>query len=86
VLRSSLPPKLGPAKRIPPTSFSNYLLESIWIELIIPYDMLPHHKKAKQNTIGITKGTSVKLPHHMGHLLAYPMKNETPLIHHTIEC
>ncbi len=27
-LHSNLPPKLGPAKRIPPISFSNYLLES----------------------------------------------------------
>jgi hypothetical protein len=28
MLRSSLPPELGPAKKIPLASFSNYLLES----------------------------------------------------------
>jgi hypothetical protein len=47
VLRSSLPPKLGPAKRISFVSFSNYLLKNTIIEPTIPYGLLPHHKRAK---------------------------------------
>jgi hypothetical protein len=31
------------------------------------------------------KGASVKLPHHKGLVLAYPMENEMPFVHHTIE-
>jgi hypothetical protein len=45
----------------------------------------PSIKGAKQNTIGVTKETNVKLPHHKGFLLVYSMKNEMPLIHHVIK-
>jgi len=61
------------------------LTKKVGIEPTIPYGMLSHHKKAKQNTIGITRGTSVKLPHYRGLVLAYLMKNETSFIHHAIE-
>jgi hypothetical protein len=44
--------------------------------------MLPHHKGAKQNTIGIIKNNKCKLPHHKGLVLAYLIENEMPLVHH----
>jgi hypothetical protein len=44
--------------------------------------MLPHHKGAKQNTIGIIKITNDKLSHHKGLVLAYVIENEMPLVHH----
>ncbi len=47
--------------------------------------MFPHHKGAKRDTIGVTKGTSAKLPHYPSLRLAYPMENEMPLIYHLAE-
>jgi len=41
-------------------------------------------KGANQYTIEITIGTNVKVSHHRGHVLTYPMKNEMPFIHHII--
>jgi hypothetical protein len=47
------------------------------------YALSPHHKGGKENTIGVTKRASVKLPHCTGLVLAYLMENEMPLVHHT---
>jgi hypothetical protein len=46
------------------------------------YAMLPYHEKAKRDTIGITRETSAKLPHHLGHVLSYPMENKMPFVYH----
>jgi hypothetical protein len=77
--------KLRPAKKTPLISLPNHLLESIWIKSMFPYALLPHHKGVKWNTIGITKRASAKVPHCMGHVLAYPMENKMSLVHHSIE-
>jgi hypothetical protein len=45
---------------------------------------MSHYKGAKQNTIGVTKGTNIKLSHHRGLVLTYPMENETPLVPHAV--
>jgi hypothetical protein len=47
--------------------------------------MLPRHEGAKQDTIGVTRGTSAKLPHHKDLVPTYLMENKTPFIHHTKE-
>jgi hypothetical protein len=52
---------------------------------MFPYASLPCHKGAKQDTIGVIKGTNAKLPHHRGLLLVYQMENETPLVRHAVE-
>jgi hypothetical protein len=52
---------------------------------MFPYALSPRRKDAKQDTIGVAKETSAKLPHCMGHALTYPMENEMPFVHHTIE-
>jgi hypothetical protein len=52
---------------------------------VFPYAPLSHHERAKQNTIGVLKGTNAKLPLHRGLALAYPMENKTPFIHHIIK-
>jgi hypothetical protein len=52
---------------------------------MIPYALLPCHKGAKQDTIGVTRGTNVKLSHHRGPMLTNLMENETPFLHHTKE-
>jgi hypothetical protein len=49
------------------------------------YALLPHHEGAKRNTIGVTRGTSAKLPHHNNHVLTYSMENETPFVHHVVK-
>jgi hypothetical protein len=49
------------------------------------YALLPYHEEAKQDTIGVVRGANVKLPHYTGLVLTYPMENEMPLVHHTIE-
>jgi hypothetical protein len=46
---------------------------------------LPRHEEAKQDTIGVVGGPSAKLPHCMGLVLTYQMKNEMPIVHHIIE-
>jgi hypothetical protein len=51
---------------------------------MFPYAMLPHHEGAKQDTIGVIKRTNVKLPHHRGLMLSYPMENKMPFAHHAI--
>jgi len=40
---------------------------------------------AKQDTIGVTKGTNVKQPHHRGPLLIFLMENKKPFIHCVVE-
>jgi hypothetical protein len=45
----------------------------------------PCHEGAEQNTIGVTKGINVKLPHYTNVALAYPVENKMPLVHHTIK-
>jgi hypothetical protein len=52
---------------------------------MFPYAMLPYHERAKWYTIGITRGTSAKLPHHWGHVLTYPMENKMPFVHHVVK-
>jgi hypothetical protein len=47
--------------------------------------MSPHHKEAKQDTIGVVRKVSAKLPHCTGLALAYPMENKMSLVHHAIE-
>jgi hypothetical protein len=36
------------------------------------------------DTIGVTRGTNAKIPHHKNQVLVYPMENETPLVHHIV--
>jgi hypothetical protein len=55
----NLSPKFGLVKKTPLTSFINRLLENVSIEFAFPYAPLPYHKGAKQDTIGVTKGTNV---------------------------
>jgi hypothetical protein len=43
---------------------------------------LPHHEKAKRDTIGVANAI---LPHSTSLALIYPMENEMPLIHHVVE-
>jgi hypothetical protein len=43
------------------------------------------HKGTNQNTIGVTKITNVKLPHHKNPMTTYQMENEMSIVHHTIE-
>jgi hypothetical protein len=52
---------------------------------MFPCASLPCHEGAKRNTIGVTKGANVKLPHHRGLALIYPMENEMPLVCHVVE-
>jgi hypothetical protein len=47
--------------------------------------LLLRHEGAKRNTIGVTKKTNAKLPHHNDHVSAYSMENETPLAHHAVK-
>jgi len=49
------------------------------------YALLPNHERAKQHTNGVIKKTIVKLPHHRGVVLGYPMENKMPLAHHAIK-
>jgi hypothetical protein len=77
--------KLEPIKKIPCVGFLNHLLENAWVKFAFPYAMLPFHKGVEQNTIGITKGTNVKQPHHRGLVLAYLVENKMPLVHHSKE-
>jgi hypothetical protein len=52
---------------------------------MFPYAPLPHHKGAKQHTIGVIRRASANPPHHRGFMLTYPMENETPFISHIVE-
>ncbi len=73
----NLMPNLGFIRKILLTSFSNHLLENIWIGFMFLYAHLPFVEEAKQNTIEITKETNAKLPHHKGHVLTYSLENKT---------
>ncbi len=84
-LSLQLPPQLGFAKKTPLVGFPSCLLESIWVEFVFPYALLPCHEGEKQNTIEVIRKTNAKLPHHKGLMLAYPMENEMPLIYHVIK-
>jgi len=58
--------------------FSNCMLENTWIKSAFPYyALLPRHKGAKRNTIGVIIGINVKVPHHN-----YLTENEMPLVCH----
>jgi hypothetical protein len=76
-----LPPNLNPklVKKIIPIGFPSHLLKSAWVESTFPYALLPRHKGAKQNTIGVITRANAKLPHHKGHVSAYPMEYKMPL-------
>jgi hypothetical protein len=52
---------------------------------MFPHALLPHHKGAKQNIIGVIKRVNAKLPHHRGLMSGYPMENEMSLAHHVIK-
>jgi hypothetical protein len=52
---------------------------------MFPYAMLPHHKGAKQDTIGVAGRVNAKMPHYMSPVLAYLMENEMPFTHHVVE-
>jgi len=52
---------------------------------MFPNGLLPSHKGAKQNIIGVTRGTNVNHPHHWGLVLTYPVENAMPLVHHVKE-
>ncbi len=41
---------------------------------MFPYALLPHQEGAKRDTVGVTRGASVKQPHHKGHVTIYPME------------
>jgi hypothetical protein len=81
----NLLPKLGPAKKNLLASFFSRLPKNIWVEFVFPCAMSPHHKRAKRDTIKITRRTNVRLPHHKGPMPAYPMKKETSFIYHIIK-
>jgi hypothetical protein len=49
------------------------------------YALSLDYERVKQHTIKVTKKTNVKLPHHRGVGLGYPMENEIPLAHHAIK-
>jgi hypothetical protein len=46
---------------------------------------MPPLKGVKQDTIGVTKGTNAKLPHHKGHVPTFPMENEMSFVHHVVK-
>jgi len=75
-------PKL--IKKIILIGFLSHLLKNAWVESTFPYALLPYHKGAKQNTIEVIKGANVKLPHHKGHVSAYPMEYKMSFVHYTI--
>jgi hypothetical protein len=77
--------KLGLTKKNPPRSFPNCMFKNTWIKYAFPYAPLPHHKRAKANTIGVIRRASVKLPHHKGIALTYLMENEMSFVCHVIE-
>jgi hypothetical protein len=52
---------------------------------MFPYAQLPFFRKAKQNTIEVTKEINAKLPHHRGHVLTYPLENKMPFINYIIK-
>jgi hypothetical protein len=81
----NLPPKLGHAKRNLLASFLKVLLKNLWVKSTFPYVMLPHHERAKQDTIRVTRITNIRLPHHKGPMPTYPMKKKTSFIYHIIK-
>jgi hypothetical protein len=84
-LRSNLSSKLKPIRRNYYVSFPIFILENIQIKFAFPHAQLPLPKGPKQNTIGITRRTNVKLSHHKGHVLIYLVENEISHIHYVIE-
>jgi hypothetical protein len=60
--------KLGPIKKILPSSFPNCLLENIYVESSFPFAQWPPFEGAKQNTIGVIRKANAKLLHHKGHV------------------
>jgi hypothetical protein len=54
---------------------------------MFPYAMSTstHHKRAKKNTIGVTRRTNAKLPHCTSHVLGYPMENKMSFVHYAIK-
>jgi hypothetical protein len=47
--------------------------------------MSSHHKKAKQQTIGVIRRVNAKVSHYMGPSLIYPMENKMLFVHHVIK-
>jgi hypothetical protein len=84
-LSSNLLLKLGPIKKIPPSSFPNRLLENIYIESSFPYAQWPPLEVTKQNTIGVIRGANSKLLHHKGHVLTYQVEDKMSFIHHVVK-
>jgi len=81
-LSSNLLLKLGPIGRILLIGFPKHMIENIRIRFVFSYAHLPCFEKAKQDTIGVIRGTNAKLPHHRGLMLIYPVENEMPFLHH----
>jgi hypothetical protein len=52
-----------------------------------PFAMLPQHEGAKQNIIGVARGTSAKLPQCTNLTLIYLMENKIdhPFVHHVVK-
>jgi len=46
---------------------------------------LPHHEGEKQDTIGVIRRASAKLPHHRGFALTYLMENEMSFVRHVVK-
>jgi hypothetical protein len=61
------------------------MLENACVESTSPYALSPHHERAKQDTIGVARGMSAKLPHCTGHVLVYLMENKILFIHHVVK-
>jgi hypothetical protein len=43
---------------------------------MFPYALLPLHKEVEEDTIGVTKITNAKQPHHRGLVLIYPVEKK----------
>jgi hypothetical protein len=76
--------KIWAHKKTPLTSFSNCLLKNTSIKSMFPYGRHPL-RRGKVKHHGVTRVTSVKLPHCTCLALVYPMKNKMPFIHHVIK-
>jgi hypothetical protein len=79
------PPKLRPTKKTFKKSFLSHLLESVWVNLCFLMPCCFAMKGQNETPLGVTRGTSVNLPHHRGFVLTYIMKNEMSFVHHPVE-
>jgi hypothetical protein len=61
------------------------MLKITWVEFSFPMPCcISMRGQNEMSTIGVTRGTSAKLQHCKRHMLAYPMENEMPLVHHIV--